>query len=228
MSGDIYIPNIQRISHFWKGTEYAFERLYNQYISFECKARAKLESQEPGTILDIGANIGEFSLFCANRFVKSKIFAFEPDPIVHKCLQLNIQSFGMESRVTVLNMALSNRNELGSFYIATSSADSSLIKPETYSEIIDIETSRLDKFLNEADISEVGLLKMDAEGFEPEVIQGLGKFTSCCKILTIDVSPERNGASTLEDSQVLFNSEKFDQEIIRGQGNRIFLVVSLV
>jgi FkbM family methyltransferase len=224
-SGEIYVQDIERISRFWKGADYAFERLYNQYVSPKSQLREKLDSQDPDVILDIGANIGEFSIFCARHFTKSTIYAFEPDPIAYICLQRNIRNFGLQSRVSVWNIALSNKNEKHSFYISSRSADSSLIEPSNYTKVITVDTWRLDNFLKRASVVEVGLLKMDAEGFEPEVIEGLGSHISNCNALTIDVSPERAGVSTLSQTLNFFAKDNFLNEVIQGEGNRMFLTI---
>jgi FkbM family methyltransferase len=220
---DIYIQDIRRISRFWRGSSHAFERLYYQYVYPESGIDKRLEAKKPNVIFDIGANIGEFTIFCAHYFPKAKIYAFEPDPIAFECLSKNIENFGLESRVSIWQLALSDKIEKSTFYVASSSADSSLVKPTKYTAEIILETMRLDLFMANQSIKNISLLKMDAEGNEPEVILGMGQKISNCDSFTIDVSPERGGVSTLNETREILEALQLKTEVITGQGERIFL-----
>ncbi len=48
-----------------------------------------------------------------------------------------------------------------------------MIEPNAYSEIINVEVSRLDDLIKELKLAPVKLLKLEAEGYEPEILRGL-------------------------------------------------------
>jgi len=101
-------------------------------------------------VIDIGANIGEFSLAAVQHGCK-KIYAFEPDPTCYVCLVKNSQNH--QKKIKTMNFALSNSNKKTPFYLSGSSADSSLIKPIDSFNKIYLETHRLDE------IAEIQALK---------------------------------------------------------------------
>ena len=47
-------------------------------------------------------------------------------------------------------------------------------------------------------------VKIEAEGFEPEILRGFGSFRPA--ILSIDVSPERDSNSTLSEVQIILGA----------------------
>jgi FkbM family methyltransferase len=68
-----------------------------------------LTFDQPPVIIDGGANIGLFSLFCAQRWPQAQIHAFEAVPDIYEVLQLNLAPlFGAQA----YNIGLSDRSEL--------------------------------------------------------------------------------------------------------------------
>jgi FkbM family methyltransferase len=184
----IAVQSLKRSPRFLSGMEFAGERLWNQYGMSEFK----FNNASP-VILDIGANIGEFSIYASNKF-NAQVYSFEPDPVAYKCLVANTEYFNAKS--INLNIALSNETSKNYFYLATSQADSSLIEPKKYSNRIEISTKKLNDILIQMDINSIDLLKMDAEGAEPEVLEGLVGGVFKIQNFAIDVGPERHGKLT--------------------------------
>ena len=84
------------------------------------------------------------------------------------------------------------------FFLKDEFGDSSIIEPLDYQEKITIETITLDHLISEIN-SSVKLIKLEAEGAEPEILNGLTKYLKNVEYLTIDVGYERgvNSESTL-------------------------------
>lgn len=226
--GRVYVQSSERISRFWRGKNFALERLYTQYLPHFSNTRKLFEQSNPALILDVGGNIGEFSLYCAKKFPNSQILVFEPDPIVFECLQRNIEVEKLQLQITAMKTALSSSNEIQDFYIATDTADSSLVRPEKDFSRISVATRRLDGILSDKEIRKVDLLKMDAEGFEPEVLMGMGETISKCMVFALDVSPERNGSNTIKEVSELLMPLGCDFEHFAGQGKRRFLLATFL
>ena len=83
---------------------------------------------------------------------------------------------------------------------------------------------RLDDFLESADIKRVDLLKMDAEGHEPEVLSGFTKNIQNLGGVTVDVSPEREGEDTELEVKEFLTRHQLQTQLIFGQGQRKFLM----
>ena len=221
--GILLIQNISRLSRFLRGKRYASARLYNQYTNKTFEVEVNDIAKNEGIFLDIGANIGEFSIAAAAKFKGIKIVAFEPDPVAFICLQFNIESSNLANRVTIINAALSDKSGSFPFYIATKNADSSFIQPKSFTEIIKVRSYRADQFMRENKIKSILFLKMDAEGFEPEILAGFGRSIDDISFFAIDVGPERDGLETVDQVNSMLESSKVRIKIFSEYGKRKFL-----
>jgi len=184
----IFFQSAIRINRFIKGFEHAGRRMWNRY-----KIDELLVGIEPRTIIDIGANIGEFSYYAGKKYLgRVKILAFDPDPITKQCFENNLA----EIDATFNLVALSNKSGEEDFYLKTDSADSSLHKPNGVSIKIKTKIVTLDSFFNNLELQQPVLLKMDAEGHEPEVLRGGVVTLKHINWVSIDAGLERFGKST--------------------------------
>jgi len=151
-------------------------------------------------VVDVGANIGEFSIGAARN---SNVLAFEPDPFVITCLQHNAEN----RRVKVFNVALADKESEMTFYLASHSADSSIIRPRNFSDRIKVKAVRLDDVLRREGIVDIDFLKVEAEGAEPEVLLGSIQTLARTRKVAVDVSAERLGQSPWREvSEILSRS----------------------
>jgi len=195
----VVTPSGYRVSRFLKGFDHAADRQWDRYGVDQLTKRCQIDS-----VLDVGANIGEFTKACINRSVGT-VYAFEPDEVPLACLKVNITS----DTVKIYGFPLGEVNETRLFYSAPKNADSSLIKPRTKSKkkLIDIYT--LDSIPFSFGESNSVLLKMDAEGAEPEVLKGATLTLAKIKWVAIDVGPEREGKGTYREVQEILKQSGF-------------------
>lgn len=193
---EIYFTSGFRISRFLKGLKNSGDRSWNRYGISKLNSEKKLL-----TIIDIGANVGEFTQGSLNNDAEM-IFAYEPDPLAFYCLQKNTFK---NKNVIISDFAISDSNSIENFYIASQTADSSLIEPASFDEIIKVRNVTLDSQLDNYP-SVIDLLKIEAEGFEPEIIKGAVETLKRTKFVVVDVGPERYGEKTdIEVSKLLRN-----------------------
>jgi len=162
-------------------------------------------SLDAGVIVDIGANVGEFSIAVA-PYAK-QVIAFEPDPLVQEALNANLTRF---ENVIVEPIALSNMSGSVPFYLSTKNADSSFVKPMKYSGIIQVKAQTLDEYIGYKSIDRIDFLKLEAEGWEPEVLEGGKKALYITKEVCVDAGPEREGISTVPEVQAALENAGFD------------------
>jgi len=129
----------------------------------------------PGTdILDIGANIGYNTLMCSDY---GPVHSFEP--LFHEIVQKNVDQNNLMNTVNVHPYALGDKNETSFIYMVKESNSGnglvnyggcSLHLSESHeSEGVSIEVKRLDDVYQ----GHASFVKMDAEGHEYEILQGM-------------------------------------------------------
>lgn len=131
----------------------------------------------PKVIIDIGANIGYFSLYSSAKFPDSEIFCFEPAPVTFKSIEKNI-TLNKAGSIHPFNIGLSDSVcEKDLFfnpeYTASSSQRDLLEMDKTYK--VRCHFSTLDKFVQEKSIKHVDFIKCDVEGSEKFVLFGARK-----------------------------------------------------
>jgi FkbM family methyltransferase len=122
------------------------------------------------TILDIGANIGNHTVFFAKLCKAARVYAFEPQQHVFDTLVRNIGLNGSDEHVRCLNLGLgraSARASLG----AVDEANLGMTKIDL-SAPGEVQIVPLDEFLEKEGNPAIGLVKMDVEGMEMEVLAG--------------------------------------------------------
>ena len=124
-----------------------------------------------GTFIDIGANIGYFSLEAATLVGEGgRVIAFEPLPFLAEQLRTSIQLNGF-SNIDVRQLALGD--SVGEQKIELQRGNiggSSLVKELDSGHFETVKVARLDDEL--AGIDRVDLIKIDVEGYEYEVLKG--------------------------------------------------------
>ena len=133
---------------------------------------------QPGMIaVDIGAHVGYFTLLAAKRVGPvGTVLAFEPDADNHAALLKNIAMNNYQN-ITVAQQAVSDREGLAQLHLTqTGSGRHSMFHhglPERGS--VDIETTTLDATLEELGWPHVDLIKIDVEGAEVSVLNGMAQ-----------------------------------------------------
>jgi FkbH-like protein/FkbM family methyltransferase len=105
------LPNGLEIAHL---NRYETDYLYREIFEDQCYLRHGIRLQDGDTVVDIGANIGLFSLFVMSRCKDPKIYAFEPAPVVYDLLKANCAAYGANG-IRALNVGVSDRSKIATF-----------------------------------------------------------------------------------------------------------------
>lgn len=122
------------------------------------------------TVCDVGANIGNHSVYFARIMGAARVLSYEPQPHCHATLSTNIALNGLAEQVTAYNCmigATSGNGRLAQFNArnlggARFRAD----------EAGGVAMFALDDILTPLDRAHLDLIKIDVEGMQLEVLQG--------------------------------------------------------
>lgn len=169
-------------------------------------------------ILDVGANKGQFVTLLQYLNPKAKIYCFEP-------LQIELNKirriFNNNPNIITYNLALSNTNKKSQFFITSRRDNSSLIKPEKQLiffpnlKILKQETvkcMRLDALKDiELESEKRCLLKIDVQGSELQVLEGIGKSFKYIDYIYIELTFEEmySSQNLISDIISFLNDKRF-------------------
>ncbi len=120
--------------------------------------------KEGDVCVDVGASIGYFTLLMGRLVGKTgKVIAIEPVPEQHPYLAMNVITNGLKDRVSIYNVAASDKVEDKEMFTAALLKGTNTI----------VHCIPLDDIL--ADLPKVDFIKMDIDGSEPQALKGLEK-----------------------------------------------------
>ena len=160
--------------------------------------------QEGDVLLDIGANIGAYSLVAAKATGgKATIYAFEPAFANYSQMCRNIHLNGCAKSIVPLPVVLSDRTELGSFNYNNLVAGGSL---HAYGEPVDFKgdvfepvfqhtsiSYRLDDFIRQFQVPAPNHIKIDVDGIEGSILKGAPETLAnpSLRSMLIEAEPQR-------------------------------------
>lgn len=127
-----------------------------------------------GIVIDIGANIGVFSLYVAQSGVE-KIYAYEPNRSAYNVLLRNISVNGLEKTIIPRRLAVSGCDRETVKIPLGSSPYNKIMRGNTSEVFEEVSTVTLDTIISENNLDSVDLVKIDCEGAEYEIIPGLSE-----------------------------------------------------
>lgn len=149
-------------------TDNYFELANLQYVFHEFQGGIIQKTVTDGVILDIGANIGNHTLYFANEGNAHKIIAFEPVWETFQILQRNVLLNHLEHAVELHQCGLGDNEGYANIYgYNYSNIGGTAINLEKNSG--NIEVHSLDSFKIQ---EKIALIKIDVEGMELKVLQG--------------------------------------------------------
>lgn len=126
---------------------------------------------------DIGANVGIFSfLFLSLVGPKGHVYAFEPEPNNNECLSHSIEKAGTPG-ITLDKRAVGDKFDVALFDRRGGAFSGRLVsdraKYNPTDNVIEVESTTLDKLVNDENYSPPDIMKIDVEGNEILVLSGM-------------------------------------------------------
>jgi len=164
------------------------------------------------TAVDVGANCGYYSLMFA-EFVGADghLLSIEPNPRSVELLRKSIDLNGFSDRVTIHENALgSTDGQRLPFYIPRSEPKNALIVPRGQShpqdgDLIEVDSYSLDRFCDGRDVN---FIKIDAEGSEELILDGMAATISRCRpmiVMEINVARYNDPARFIDRLSAIYD-----------------------
>lgn len=182
--------NYKQYKIWGQESEYVINQIRAEGV-FEPEITETIESEiENGdTVIDVGSQWGVHLLTMSDAVGnEGHVYGFEPNPdhanAVRKTIQENeigniqLVEKGCGSENTTKDLAIRGDN---------SGASTFLKEKKTHSRTETVDVIRLDKFLSDFSVESVSLMKIDVEGFEQDVLTGLGEAIQSIQTILIEL-----------------------------------------
>jgi len=147
--------------------------LNGSYEEFETEI-VNREIKKGDVVLDIGANIGYYTLIFASLVgEKGKVYAFEPDPTNFALLKKNVEINGYNN-VVLVPKAVSDKSGIVKLYLCEENkGDHRIYNSGEGRNSIEVTSVRLDDYFDKN--QHIDFIKMDIQGAEGLALQGMQK-----------------------------------------------------
>ena len=159
------------------------------------------------TVLDIGANTGQFALSARFAFPQARLYSFEPLPDCFAKLNQNLagasnfQAFNVGLGATSGSLAFEqNQFSAASSFLKLTPTYSSEFPAKTQTSSIAVKVEPLDVIAKQLSLTPPLLVKIDVQGFEDQVLRGGTQTLRQADVLLIETSFE-----ALYENQPLFD-----------------------
>ena len=179
---DIIIKHKTYIPLYSEGISQRLEKLKNEYL-FE-----HFQLDKDDEVIDVGACVGEVAVILNDEY-NCRVHCFEPEESEFNCLIKNTNSAFTKS----YNIPLWKEKKEISFYSSNESHDLSCFETEDYSNITKKKADTLNNIFFDFIKNEIPikLLKLEAEGAEPEILEGANLLLPYIKYIVADVGAEK-------------------------------------
>ena len=166
-------------------------------------------------VIDVGANVGDWSSAVLELISPAKLIAIEPGPAMFAQLR---EKLGSRANIELHNVAIGETNGTTTLRLTRASTGTSILSPRdemkqligsgwTVEAEVQCPLRTLDSLF--ADISDVSLLKIDVQGYEKEALAGAAGTLAKTKFLLIELNymPQYEGGSWLGEIHELLTRQ---------------------
>ena len=198
------LPNQLKVAHL---NQYETEYLYKEIFEDQTYLKHGIEIPPNACVVDVGANIGMFTLFVLDQAPDATVYSFEPSPPAFEALSINASLYG--KNVVPFNMGLSDTDGEATFTFYNNSSVFSSFHADQALDKAAIQTVVENALVQTAiDQSAVGV-------FTEELMENrLQKQTFPCQLRKLSTIIDEEGIDTIDLLKV--DVEKSELYVLRG------------
>lgn len=184
-------------------------KMANKAYEYKAVNLFRNELDDKDIVIDIGANSGLYSLVAAKSGVKT--LAFEPVPANFNSLLKNIELNKHANLIKAYNYGLGNIDEIVKFnfnHYNTGAASKYEIRMETIEKEVEIKIFDKLQIEDLKDVNNV-LIKIDVEGMEVSVIEGMQEFIKSTPKLCYIVEVKHTGVNDVKNTFLKYADFEF-------------------
>jgi FkbM family methyltransferase len=168
----------------------------------------------PGdVVVDIGANIGIFSLYAAKVCGASRVVSFEPFGDNYTILNKNVEQNNIRI-VTCVNQAVAGTRGLRTLRLNSTDSGSHSLVIGSSERTVEVECCTLGDVFQRFSLTKIDYLKMDCEGAEYEVLENATSRLQ--QVGRISMETHTTSDRTAEDLEKLLHRHGFDVRLFGG------------
>lgn len=173
----------------------------------------------PRTVIDVGANVGQFAIAAAMIFPGLEVHSFEPVPEIVATLKENVRNI---PKIKVYPVALGERQGLAALHVNSHTQSSSILSldkshieafpNEREARTIEVELTTLDAVFDRLDLKPPILLKLDVQGYEAQTLTGGPRTLKRCDYVVTEASfkPMYQGETPFNEILITMAQKNFE------------------
>ena len=160
------------------------------------------------TVLDLGLNVGSFSIWANYRWKPRKIYGYEPVRRLYEMAERNLQDF---KNIEVLNLAVRKEDGQGEIFLGKNNCgeNSFFVRDEeTHKKIIlgkSVDTEKVE-CLSAKDLPQANVIKLDVEGCEKEILENIDNLDFDLILLEYHAKKFRREIDDLLENYTLYSA----------------------
>jgi FkbM family methyltransferase len=139
------------------------------------------------TFVDVGASFGYYTTLASTLVgLSGRVFAFEPSPLASKVIEETIVDAAIQN-VTLTKAAVGGRSGGAVLFLPTTRYlhSPSILQSDPEFVPLEIAVVALDQFEPLEDVPRIKLVKIDVEGYEPDVLEGMANLIKAGRVENI-------------------------------------------
>lgn len=191
--GNFFVdPGDRTVAHelMWRGD---WQRGEIEQVTLILSGAGRLPPE--AVFVDAGANIGTHTIYALQSGSYARAVACEPEPKNLRLLEMNMAANGLLARVRIVPKALGAQTGPAVLHLHPRNKGGHSLRGAPSHDgqgKVEVTVARLEDVLKQEDVAvgDVGVIWIDVEGFEPQVVQGLGAYLGRAP-LVIEYAPQR-------------------------------------